>query len=122
MSHAAIDATVRGYLCQSFSALVHGYAGVAALHDGKTAAFEETENGILVEVEGTQLTLDYDSSTGTGEWRIQGPFGVYRQGSLEFHSDGTLALDGLIMEMDHAAIDLSGLLKKFWCDKRGEKP
>ena len=118
MSETATEQRVQSLLCHAFAALVHAYAGVAALHDGKEAAFEETEDGVRVEVEGFQLKLHFDPQTGIGEWHIGGHSGLNRQGHFELQSDGTIALDGTVMEMDHAAIDLSALLKKSWGEKR----
>ena len=118
MTASATEERVQSLLCQAFAALVHGYTGVAALHDGKEAAFEETGTGIRVDVDGAQLELRYDPRTGAGEWHIGGHAGLNRQGRFELQPDGTIALDGTAMEMDHAAIDLSALLKKSWGEKR----
>ena len=118
MTETATEQRVQSLLCQAFGALVHAYAGVAALHDGKEAVFAETGNGIRVDVEGAQLELSYDPQTGIGDWHIGDHSGLNRQGHFELQSDGTVALDGTLMEMDHAAIDLSALLKKLWGEKR----
>ena len=118
MSALSTETTVRAELCRAFAALVQAYAGVAAFHDKRIAEFEEADDGICIEVDGAQLKLHFETLSGQGEWQVTGPFGAYNRGRFELRSDGTLALDGLITEMDHAAIDLSALLKKSWGGKK----
>jgi hypothetical protein len=112
------EATVRTELCRAFAALVQAYATLAAFHDGRIAEFEQAGGGLRVEVDGAQLKLHFDPLIGAGEWHISGPSGADKLGCFQLQSDGTIALDGAITEMDHAAIDLSALLKKSWGEKR----
>ena len=89
----------------SFASLLRSYAAARSLNDESA---EVTLKGDSIRIvagnAAMQLTLDPHNASGT--WSLSSGAVPRRQGRLALLPEGRIDIDGTVLELDHAAIDL----------------
>lgn len=120
----ASESEVRMQLWLSFISVLKSYAAVANLEGqgSQMSNLDDSPCGIIWssacrdERRRCSLGISYDTQTGRGHWHLHAgdaaPFSGKHDSTLmrdlALNLDGTVALDGSILDMDHAAIELMG--------------
>jgi hypothetical protein len=105
------EADLRIELWASFVALLRSYAFAASQHGLSHQVSDIAECETFVTAGGQVLDIWCFPATGIGEWAI-GSFESDPGGEFVLNLDGTVSLNGINVDMDHAAIDLIGALTK----------
>jgi len=99
------DSEIRIQLWESFLSLLKSYAAAASLHGGRLEVAAISECEALVSAGTRVLDIWCFPESGGGDWAIGRSTGE-PTGDFRLNTDGTIALDGSTMDMDHAAIQL----------------
>jgi len=106
MSAAAEETMLSAELWLSFASLVRAYAAVASANAGPTPKVTVTGETIRVAAGSARLEMRCDPKTGAGNWTMSRGEALLTQGRLDLLPEGSIALDGKPLDLDHAAIDL----------------
>jgi hypothetical protein len=89
----------------SFASLLRSYAAARSLNDELAEVTLKGESiRIVAGNAAMQLTLDPHNSGGT--WSLSSTAGPQKQGRLALLPEGRIDIDGTVLDLDHAAIDL----------------
>lgn len=100
---------IEAELWVSFASVLRSYVAAASLHSAAAFTVDSTENSISIAAGGAVLAFQVDPQEGAGYWRLSGP-ATAMQGQFILLHDGRIALDGKMLELDHAAIDFAAAL------------
>ncbi len=103
------DSDIRIQLWDSFISLLKSYAAAASLHGLKHEVVDVSECEIFATAGTKVLDIWCFPASGRGDWAIGRSTGE-PVGDFLLNTDGTIALGGSTMDMDHAAIQLIGSL------------
>ncbi len=92
-------------LWHSFVVLLKSYAAAASQNGLTHGVLELTSHSLNIVAASTILAVGYFPAVGKGTWSVTGPTSQDR-GTFELNHDGTIVLDGIEIDMDHAAIQL----------------
>jgi hypothetical protein len=106
---SALKPDVRAELWHSFVVLLKSYAAAASMNGLTHGVLELTPHSLNIVAASTILAVGYFPAIGKGTWSVTGQ-GSQSRGAFELHHDGTVALDEVKIDMDHAAIQLIGSL------------
>ncbi len=103
---AAEETMLCAELWLSFGSLIRAYAAAASVNAGSAPEIEATDKTIRVAAGAARLVMNCDHEAGAGSWLLRRGESIVTQGSLALLPEGRVVLDGKVLELDHAAIDL----------------
>ncbi len=106
---SALKPDVRAELWHSFAVLLKSYAAAASVQGLEHGVLELTTHSLNIVAASTTLAVGYFAAVGKGTWSLTGR-GSQGTGRFELNHDGTVVLDGIEIDMDHAAIQMIGSL------------
>jgi hypothetical protein len=109
ISGSALKPDIRTELWHSFSVLLKSYAAAASLNGVEHGALDLNASSLHIAAGRSILKVGYYFALGRGVWSI---FirGKQELGNFELHPDGTVSVDNQVLDMDHAAIQIIGVL------------
>lgn len=112
------ETVLAGELWLSFCSVLRSYVAAASLRSEEAARVEWSETDITVTGAEASLMLRLDLASGRGSWHLHTGNVEAAHGKFELLPEGTLELDGKVLDLDHAAIDFVGFVLK----GRGSSP
>jgi hypothetical protein len=106
MSVLAAPGALATELWLSFASLLRSYAGANSINSTQPIQVTVGENSIVVTVAGALLNLRYDPTRAAGDWELSSGREGATRGLFSILPEGSARLDGTMMDLDHAAIDL----------------
>jgi hypothetical protein len=89
----------------SFVSMLRSYAAAASLHAGQVSV-SAREKSVRITFGASQLDMQFDSDTCQIDWARRTGSEMTATGSFAIEADGTIHIDGMSKDLDHAAIDL----------------
>jgi len=96
---------VRAELWQSFVGLLKAYAAAASMGGHEHGVLVLTETSLQIIAAPETLSVAYYQALGRGVWALTSGTDMNR-GTFEVNLDGTISLEEIAIDMDHAAIQL----------------
>jgi hypothetical protein len=93
----------------SFASLLRSYVAAASLNSAAEVKVDADEGSIRIATGGATLAMQLDPQSGAGYWELRGCSPAL-QGRFILLHDGRIALDGKMLDLDHAAIDFAAAL------------
>jgi hypothetical protein len=100
---------IEAELWVSFASVLRSYVAAASLHSATVFTVDSTESAISLRTDGAVLAFQVDPQNGAGYWQLNGSE-TSTQGRFILLHDGRIALDGKMLDLDHAAIDFAAAL------------
>lgn len=100
---------IEAELWVSFASVLRSYVAAASLNSAATFTVDSSENSIRIATGEAVLALQVDPQTGAGYWQLAGS-ATAMEGRFILLHDGRIALDGKMLDLDHAAIDFAAAL------------
>ena len=100
---------IEAELWVSFASVLRSYVAAASLNSAAAFTVDSSENSISIATGEALLALRVDPRTGAGDWQLTG-YATEMQGRFILLHDGRIALDGNMLDLDHAAIDFAAAL------------
>ena len=109
---------IEAELWVSFASLLRSYVAAASLNSAAEVIVNSTESSIRISTGDASLAMQVDPQSGAGYWQLAGSLDL--QGRFILLHDGRIALDGKMLELDHAAIDFAAALMQAASTSAGE--
>lgn len=93
----------------SFSSLVRSYTAVASLNLKLPVNVVADELNLTASAGAARLCFQFDPASGAGNWLLRGGR-EEMSGRFELLPEGRMALEGKLLDLDHAAIDFAAAL------------
>lgn len=100
---------IEAELWVSFASVLRSYVAAASLNAEAAFTVDSTQNSISIASGGAVLAMQVDPQNGAGYWQLTGSV-TAMQGRFILLHDGRVALDGKMLDLDHAAIDFAAAL------------
>lgn len=100
---------IEAELWVSFASVLRSYVAAASLNADAAFAVDSSESSISITAGGAVLAVKVDPQSGAGYWQLTGS-ATTMQGRFILLHDGRIALDGKMLDLDHAAIDFAAAL------------
>lgn len=110
MSAPSAQTLLASELWVSFAALLRSYIAVARQNSGEAPKIAMAGDSLAVVADQARLEVRYDAEVRAGSWRLRGPHQEETRGRFELLPEGSIALGGEILDLDHAAINLATAL------------
>jgi hypothetical protein len=88
----------------SFTSLLRSYFAVGS-GEVPGASIQVSEQSVMLVSGQAMLAFECDSQSGAGKWSLQRGEDSVKNGRFTLTADGRIAVDGVTIELDHAAID-----------------
>jgi hypothetical protein len=89
----------------SFASLLRSYAAARSLND-ESADVSQKGDRIRIVAQNAAMDLTLDPHNASGTWSLSSTAGPQKQGRLTLLPEGRIDIDGTVLDLDHAAIDL----------------
>ena len=100
---------IEAELWVSFASVLRSYVAAASINADAAFTVDSTDNSISITSGEAVLAVDVDPQSGAGYWQLTGS-ATAMQGRFILLHDGRIALDGNMLDLDHAAIDCAAAL------------
>ena len=100
---------IEAELWVSFASLLRSYVAAASLNLAAEVTVDADEGSIRIATGEAALAMQVDPRSGAGYWQLTGS-ATAMQGRFILLHDGRVALDGKMLDLDHAAIDFAAAL------------
>jgi hypothetical protein len=90
----------------SFASLLCSYTAARSLNDEESADVAQKGDSIRIVAGNAAMQLTLDPHNASGTWSLSSGAVPRRQGRLALLPEGRIDIDGTVLELDHAAIDL----------------
>jgi hypothetical protein len=88
----------------SFVSMLRSYAAAASLHAGEVNVFV-AENAVTIAAGDARLEMQFDPASSIVSWTRRTGSLSSGSGSFTIELEGTVSIDGVSRDLDHAAID-----------------
>jgi len=90
----------------SFASLLRSYVAARCLNDQESADVALKGESIRIVAANTAMELTLDPHDWSGSWCLSSGVGQQTRGRLALLPEGRIDIDGNVLDLDHAAIDL----------------
>jgi hypothetical protein len=90
----------------SFASLLRCYTAARSLNDEESADVAQMGDSIRIVAGKVAMELTRASHNSVGSWSLSSGTGQQKRGRLALLPEGRIDIDGAVLDMDHAAIDL----------------
>jgi hypothetical protein len=90
----------------SFASLLCSYTAARSLNDEESADVAQKGDSIRIVAGNAAMELTRDPHDSIGSWSLSSGMGQQTRGRLALLPEGRIDIDGTVLDLDHAAIDL----------------
>lgn len=105
----------------SFASLLRSYTAARCLNDEEWANVALKGESIRIVAANTAMELTLDPHDWSGSWCLSSGVGQQTRGRLALLPEGRIDIDGNVLDLDHAAIDLVASLMNVAAGSAGSK-
>jgi hypothetical protein len=90
----------------SFASLLRSYTAARSLNEEESADVAQKGDSIRIVAGNAAMELTRDPHNSVGNWSLRSSMGQQTGGRLALLPEGRIDIDGKVLDLDHAAIDL----------------